>query len=169
MKSSYLLLVFIISFLLTIAVNYLIINWNYKRFHNSEIGIQYKNDIYTTNRHITDYLEKVKSDHDPYYIKKIDELRENIYIRGVKQFSIWMDKNSMMIYLLFLIPVVAFVIFNISLLNIKYSKEYTTRNMISTSLKKPAFVIPVIIYLVLLIINIIVSKSILDSLSIYFL
>ena len=156
MKTKYLIYTAIISIVLTFGVNYLIVKWNFRSFNESAIGDKFRKACGEAEYKSWLLLQNPPSN---YSLKEMNRLKSELHSYGNKCFEEWFEENKAVIYLKFLIPIFAFFIFNISILNFKYSNNYKTIAMIKEGLKNPFYSIIVILYFTSLLINLFFSKS----------
>jgi hypothetical protein len=148
MKTKYLIFTVLLSFILTIGVDYLVSLWNTKSFE--------KSDLYEK------YLDQKRSFEIRYLsgssIHSADEIKSesrNLVSHYKSLFRLWKMENEVIYRLRLSLTILLFFVFNFSLLNYKYAEDYSTPKMIKSACKNPFYSMLSVIILILLIINVI--------------
>jgi hypothetical protein len=102
------------------------------------------------------------SEHPSYNsVQELKNVKTELHAAGDFNMNNWFSENTTSVYLKFLIPILGFILFNISLLNYKYAETHKASAMVKTALKNPYYTIITILFLLSLISNVIFCKSIL--------
>lgn len=157
MKTKYLILTVIISALLTGGVSFLIDRWNTNSFEKSDLYRTYLQRERQLNYKMTDIQAKGGSTFSQ------DDIAENI--SGMKNlgsyynnlYRQWVSDNQFAYRLKLLIPILAFLVFNIAILNQKYSGKFKTVEMMKSAYKNLYYSICSVVCFILLILNVFLS------------
>lgn len=149
MKTKYLILTVLLSAVLTGGVSYLIDIWNIKSFEKSDLYKDYLQRERALNYATTDYWKG-----DPKEVisgfKNLGSYYNNLYRQ-------WVGDHQVTYRLKLLIPILAFLVFNIFILNHKYSGEFKTVEMMRSAYKNAYYSVCSFVCLILLILNVFLS------------
>lgn len=170
MKTNYLILTAILSILLAGFITYLIVDWNFKSFNNSTYSVKFKNKMaeqqnFQNELRRTGYYEKLILEGEERVNEFLENNRKELHDYHTQCFVDWYNDNKIMSSILFLIPIISFLIFNLSILNIKYSNNFKTLEMIKEALKNRYYSIISIVYLLILVLNLILAKDLMLAIS----
>jgi len=133
----------------------MILKWNFQSFKESTPGEKFRRECVDIEPRVL-FLSQNPGE---FSLKEMDKIKSELHAFGNKCFGEWFEENKLKIYMTFFIPILAFLFFSVSILNIKYSKDFKFFGMIKRAIKNPAYSIISIAYLLLLILNLIMCKS----------
>lgn len=158
MKANYLIFTAVVSIFLTSGVNILIIKWNFNSFTQSEYHKIYKEKASELEYKLYSLPTEsgFKAKHS---LERIKEMTVELHNYGDQLLVKWFDENKIIIHLRFLIPIFVFLLFISSFLNIKYSDQYKTFEILREAFKYKFFSIIVLVYILILVSNLIICKK----------